>query len=29
VRNREHLASVLAGLRERGYEVRSEAVSRE
>jgi threonine dehydratase len=29
VRNREHLASVLAALRERGYEVRSEAVSRE
>lgn len=29
VRSREHLASVLAELRERGYEVRSEAVSRE
>jgi threonine dehydratase len=29
VRSREHLASVLAALRDRGYEVRSEAVSRE
>jgi threonine dehydratase len=28
VRSREHLASVLAALRERGYEVRSEADSR-